>query len=268
MPYNFVLSLNLNQLKKLFMKKILILVVAASAFIFACDKDKNKEKTFKSSEVTVFGGKAWSTVTVKDGVPQQLSFVINDAALNSAAPGTDQAHNPANDFLIPLPAEALSTTPYKWIMLNWNPAGHEPEHVYTIPHFDIHYYQTAPDEVMNYMDEAKLNTDVPAGYVPANHVSGPGIPMMGKHYIDAAASELNGQTFTQTFLFGSYNGKVVFWEPMITQNFLKNTSNFERPIPQPEKFQQAGYYPTKMKVVKKGNQTEVTLTGFQKRQAS
>lgn len=252
------------------MKKILILVVAASSFIFACDKDKNKEKTYKSDEVTVFGGKAWSTVTVKDGAPKELSFVINDAALNSAEPhpGGDQTHNPANDFLIPLPADASAVTPYKWIMLNWNPAGHEPEHVYTVPHFDIHYYQTSPEEVMNYMDQTKLNKEVAAGYVPDNHLSGPGVPMMGKHYIDKDAGELNGQNFTETFLFGSYDGKVVFWEPMITQNFLQNTNNYERAIPQPTKFDKAGYYPTKMKVVKRGKQTEVTLTGFVKRQAS
>ena len=47
------------------MKKFLILAVAASSFIFACDKDKNNEKTFKSDEVTVFGGKAWSSVSAK-----------------------------------------------------------------------------------------------------------------------------------------------------------------------------------------------------------
>jgi len=254
------------------MKKILVLMVAVTTLLVACDKDKNAkaQKTFKSEEVTVFGGKSWSSFTVKDGVPQELSFVLSNASLNSApaATGHEQGHDPANDFIIPLPQAALEATPYKFIMLNWNPAGHEPEHVYTIPHFDIHYYQTTPQEVMGYMDETKLNKEVATGYVPANHISGPGVPMMGKHYIDAASSELNGQTFTQTFLYGSYDGKVVFWEPMITRDFLKNTTKFERAIPQPAKFEQAGYYPTKMKVEKHGQQVEVTLSDFQQRQAS
>jgi len=92
--------------------------------------------------------------------------------------------------------------------------------------------------------------------------------MMGKHYIDAASGELNGQTFTQTFLYGSYDAKVVFYEPMITLDFLKNTAHFDRSIPQPTKFEKAGYYPTKMKVQKRNGQTEITLYEFVKRQAS
>jgi hypothetical protein len=252
------------------MKKILVLVVAASTFIFACDKNKNGEKVYKTDETTVFGGKAWSSITVKDEVPQQLSFVVTDAVLNSAPAPTpgETGHNPANDFIIPLPETALASTPFKFVMLNWNPSGHEPEHVYTIPHFDIHFYETNPDEVMNYMDQTKLNKEVPADYIPANHISGPGVPMMGKHYIDATAGELNGHTFDQTFLYGAYDGKVVFYEPMITLDFLKNTQHFERPIPQPGKFQKEGYYPTKMKVEKRNGQTEITLFGFEKKQAS
>ena len=250
------------------MKKFLILAVATSSFIFACDKDKKGEKTYKSDEVTVFGGKAWSTVTVKGDVPQELSFVVTDATLNSApAPVPGEGHNPANDFVISVPANA-SVTPFKFIMLNWNPAGHEPDHVYTIPHFDIHFYETTPNEVMGYMDNDKLNKEVPADYIPANHISGPGVPMMGKHYIDAASGELNGHTFDQTFLYGAYDGKVVFYEPMITLDFLKNTQHFDRSIPQPAKFENAGYYPTKMKVQKRNGQTEITLYEFVKRQAS
>ena len=252
------------------MKKILVLLVIASGFIFACDKDKNGERTYKSNEVTVFSGKAWSNFSVKGDVPQELSFVVNDAVLNSAPPPAEgeTGHNPANDFIIPLPTEASAATPFKFVMLNWNPMGHEPEHVYTIPHFDIHFYETTPDQVMGYMDQTKLNTEVAAGYVPANHISGPGVPMMGKHYIDATSGELNGHTFDQTFLYGAYDGKVVFYEPMITLDFLKNTEHFDRSIPQPTKFEKAGYYPTKMKVQKRNDQTEITLYAFEKRQAS
>jgi hypothetical protein len=252
------------------MKKFLILVVTASSFLFACNKENTGENFYKSDDVTVFGGKAWSAIKVKDNVPQELSFVVNDAVLNTApaAEEGETGHNPANDFLIPLPVTASSVTPFKWIMLNWNPAGHEPDHIYTIPHFDIHFYETTPDEVMSYMDQTKLNANVPADYVPANHISGPGVPMMGKHYIDAASPELNGQGFTQTFLYGAYDAKVVFFEPMITLDFLKNTAHFDRTIPQPAKFASAGYYPTKLKVQKRNGQTEVTLYGFVKRQAS
>ncbi|HTM91180.1 MAG TPA: hypothetical protein VL095_02090 [Flavisolibacter sp.] len=118
------------------------------------------------------------------------------------------------------------------------------------------------------MDDTKLNAEPNAAYIPANHISGPGVPMMGRHYIDATSPELHNETFTQTFLFGSYDSKVVFWEPMITLQFLKNTTQFERALPQPAKFQQSGYYPTKMKINRHDGVTEISLTDFVSRQAS
>jgi hypothetical protein len=252
------------------MKKILILVIAASTFIFACDKDKNKnkDKEYKSAETTLHNGKVWTSAKVgKDGKPVSVSIVVNDAAMNSVPLGQPSDHmSPANNLLIPIAGE--SGTPFKFAMVNWNSSGHEPDQVYTLPHFDFHFYTSTQAEVMNYMDETKLNAEPNAAYIPANHISGPGVPMMGRHYIDATSPELQGQTFTQTFLFGSYDSKVVFWEPMITQAFLKNTTQFERALPQPSKFQQAGYYPTKMKISRHDGVTEISLTDFVSRQAS
>lgn len=254
------------------MKKILILV-AASTFMFACDKDKNKDNVFKSAEVSIHGGKAWSTIRLsKEGAPQQLSLVINDDVLNTVpigGPG-DGHDGHGNDLFVPLHPKAIESTPFKTIMLNWNKNGHEPDGVYTLPHFDFHFYTTAESEIMNYTDPVKMDQNVPASdFVPANYIApGPGIPMMGKHYIDVASPELHGQKFTQTLLYGSYDSKVVFVEPMITLEFLKNTVLFERAIPQPLKFEKTGYYPTKMRIVKHDGVTEIILDQFVYRKAS
>ena len=250
------------------MKKFLILAVAASSFIFACDKDKNKDKEYKSDEVTLHGGKVWTSAKVdKDGKPLSVSILVNDAALSSVPVGQPSDHmSPQNNILIPISEK--SGTPFRFAMVNWNSSGHEPDNVYTVPHFDFHFYTSNQADVMNYMDDAKLNAEPAAGYIPANHISGPGVPMMGKHFIDANTPELHGQQFTQTFLYGSYDSKVVFMEPMITLAFLKNTTTFERSIPQPTKFQQAGFYPTKMKVSRHDGVTEITLEDFVSRQAS
>jgi len=250
------------------MKKFLILFVAASSFIFACDKDKNKDKEYKSDEASLHSGKVWSSAKVdKDGKPLNVSIVVNDAALNSVPLGQPSDHmSPQNNLLIPIADK--SGTPFKFIMLNWNSSGHEPDHVYTVPHFDFHFYTSNQNEVMSYMDEAKLAAEPSGDYIPASYVSGAPVPMMGKHYIDVNTPELHGQSFTQTFLFGSYNSKVVFWEPMITLDFLKNTTQFERSIAQPSKYQQAGYYPTKMKISRHDGVTQISLTDFVNRQAS
>jgi hypothetical protein len=270
LQYNFASSSNLNQ--QIIMKKIFLLV-ATSTLLFACDKEKNKEGVFKSQEVTIHGGKAWSQVRLnKDGVPQQLSLVLNDDVLNTVPIGGegDGHDGHGNDLFIPLHNKAIESTPFKTIMLNWNKNGHEPAGIYTLPHFDFHFYTTPESEVMGYTDTVKMDHNLPAAaYVPPTYIApGPGIPMMGKHYIDVTSPELNGQTFTQTFLYGSYDSKVVFMEPMITLAFLKNTTSFERAIPQPSKYQQSGYYPTKLRIVKHDGVTEIILDGFVQRQAS
>jgi hypothetical protein len=250
------------------MKNLLILAILASTLILAFNKDNGKNKEYKSEETSLHKGKVWTSAKVdKDGKPLSVSIVLNDAALTSVPLGQPTDHmSPANNLLIPIPDK--SGTPFKFAMVNWNSSGHEPDHIYTLPHFDFHFYLSTQAEVMSYMDEAKLNAEPASGYMPANHISGPGVPMMGKHYIDATSPELHNKTFTQTFLFGSYDSKVVFWEPMITQEFLKNTTQFERALPQPSKFQQAGYYPTKMKINIHNGVTEISLTDFVIRQAS
>ncbi len=252
------------------MKKILILV-AASTLVFACKKEKNKEKEYKSQETVMHGGKMWTSAKVdKDGKPQSLSIVLNDALLNSVPVGQPTDHVGHENNII-LPVSSKSGTPFKTIMVNWNSSGHEPDNVYTLPHFDFHFYMLDQDQIMNLTDDVKMNENLPAAdYVPANYISpGAGVPMMGRHWIDATSPELGGQVpFTQTFIHGSYDGKIIFLEPMITLDFLKAQTSYERNLPQPAKYQVSGYYPTKMKITRKNGVTEVELTSFVYRQAS
>lgn len=265
------LCVNIKPLINSVMKKFSFLFVSAS-LLLSCTKDKDKSGEFKGPEVQVHDGKAWTSLKLdKSGTPLQLSVVLNDAALNSVPVGGDAGNDHAeHTFILPYHPLVQEITPYKFTMLNWNPNGHDPDQVYTFPHFDIHYYMSPVSEVMTYTDDVKMNQNLPAGnYLPSNHVPANGIPMMGKHWVDITSPELNGTApFTQTFIYGSYDSKVVFYEPMITLDFLKNTAGFERSIPQPAKFQKAGYYPTKLTIKKHDGLTEVSLDGFIYRQAS
>ncbi len=253
------------------MKKI-FLFVAAATFLVSCKKDEDKEQTYKGATVQLHNGKAWSSVKVdKTGKPLQLAITINNAALNSLPTGGSQGHDHSNNLVVPLHPKAVSGTPFKFVGLNWNPAGHPPQNIYTLPHFDFHFYMVTPAEVEATVDVAKMNIQPPADYIPQNHIAVDPVPQMGLHWIDVTSPELdpnNPATFTQTFIFGSNDGKVTFYEPMITLDFLKSSSNFERNIPQPSKVHQTGYYPTKMRIVKQGDETSVILDGFVLRQAS
>ncbi|HJW18111.1 MAG TPA: hypothetical protein VJ499_13360 [Flavisolibacter sp.] len=253
------------------MKKVIVMLTVVAALV-SCKKDKDKSNVFTGPQTAVYHGKAWSSLKVNnEGNPEKLTLSI-DAATLATVPvgeeGSSEDHGHENNLLISLPEKALELTPFKFIMLNWNPMGHEPAGVYDTAHFDMHFYLTPANEVMNYVDMTKIDNLPSTDYVPANHIAGPGVPMMGKHWIDVTSPELHGVPFTQTFLYGSYNGQVVFYEPMITLDFLKATSTFQRSIPQPAKFKTAGYYPTRMTINKEAGNTNISLEGFVYRQAS
>ncbi|HEX2534175.1 MAG TPA: DUF5602 domain-containing protein [Chitinophagaceae bacterium] len=253
------------------MKKLL-LACALATTLFSCDKDKDKAGTFKGAQVQVHDGKAWTWIKMdKEGKPVQLGLTISNAALNSVPLESDGGHDHENNLILPLHEKAIASTPFKFLFLNWNAEGHPPMEVYGLAHFDIHYYMVPAAEVTQYTDEEKLDQNPPPGYVPATFFPGPYVPQMGKHFLDSQSPELdpdNPQPFTQTFIYGTYGGKVTFYEPMITLDFLKTANSFERTIPQPQKFEKAGYYPTRMKVVRTAHGTDVILEGLTYRDAS
>ncbi|HEY0679193.1 MAG TPA: hypothetical protein VGD17_12970 [Chitinophagaceae bacterium] len=254
------------------MKKVFLLIASAAMILASCEKTNNKGGIFKGPDTKVYHGKAWTWIELDEqDKPLKVAISINDAALNSVAPASQDdhagGHSHDNNIVLQFHPKA-DATPFKHVWLNWNPNGHPPTNIYTLPHFDMHFYMVPSEERETYVDQAKLDAVPAPGYVPANHIGVDPIPAMGMHFVDLTAPELNGAQFTQTFIFGSYDRNLIFWEPMITLEFLKNTTSFERMLPQPAKFQQSGYYPTKMRIVKENDVTNIILDGFVYRQAS
>lgn len=254
------------------MKKFFLLSLAAIAVFTSCTKEKDSDKSgvFKGPEVTVYHGKAWTWIQLtKQGTPERVAISINEDALNTVKIGDDNSGGHQHDDHVVLPFHPKAdVTLFNHVWLNWNPGGHPPAGIYNKPHFDLHYYMVSSQERETFIDPAKLNANLAADYLPANYIGVDPVPTMGKHYVDVTSPELNGQPFTQTYIHGSYDAKLVFLEPMITLDFLKATTDFVRDLPQPAKFQKTGYYPTKMRVTKQGTVTNVILEAFVLRQAS
>jgi hypothetical protein len=188
-------------------------------------------------------------------------------------------------FLLPLPAQAPE--PYHLVELDWNPHGHEPKGVYTVPHFDFHFYSISLAERNSIMPSnpnfaAEANNVPTDGYVPPFYVvPGPpaalAVPMMGVHWSDVRSPELQNvlgnpaayRPFTATFIYGSWNGRFTFYEPMITRAYLlSQPDNVITQIPTPERYPVAGYYPTAYRVTYDAQSKEylVALTGLTARQ--
>jgi hypothetical protein len=194
-----------------------------------------------------------------DKTPIELGVAVDSAALEGL-PST------GTPVMLRLELPKLAPAPYQFVMFDWNSHGHEPEGVYNLPHFDFHFYTTSEEEVAGIVptdpDFASDANDVPVGdFVPQFYsvLAGPGdppsavaVPQMGVHWIDVRSPELQGvfgnpggfQTFTRTFIYGSWDGRLTFLEPMITRAYLLTHPEEIVPIPQPARYPQAGWYPS------------------------
>ncbi len=260
------------------MKKVLFFAALSALAFTSCKKEDPKERVFKGAVQTFQHGKAWTWYEEDNtGKPLRLAIAVDDEAMKSldrSVPGEDHGggHTHNNSISLKLHPKA-GTTPFNHVLVDWNPQGHPPAPVYDKPHFDFHFYTSTEQERMAIpayeQDSLKFKNLPSAGYMPQSYIPIPGgVPQMGTHWVDVTSGELNGQPFTQTFLYGSYDGKVTFYEPMITEAFIKQNASFERTIPQPDKYGKAGWYPIKMRLEKKNGATHIILEQFVSKQAS
>jgi hypothetical protein len=188
-------------------------------------------------------------------------------------------------FALPEELASNGTTPFKWISVNWNPMGHPPPAppVWAVPHLDFHFYimeraavrQIRPgpcSELIHCDDFKRAQMPVPTRYVHADHIDvGAAVPDMGNHLIDAKSPELvnAGTMFTHTFIFGAYDGHIIFYEPMITQAYLESRPDLCVPIKQPQAWAIEGYYPTTycIRYLADEERYTVSLEGFAHRRA-
>jgi hypothetical protein len=236
----------------------------AMGAIAACSRDTS---TAPNAALLVYGpaqsiGQGTARVYVQldaAGKPSALGVALSEGALTNLPmtplPGGGVA---AATLSMALPAEAKSTG-FDHVMLDWNPQGHEPALVYTLPHFDFHFYTVSEATVMAIMPtdpefNAKLEKMPAEAYRPVGTIKLPGgVPMMGAHWVDPTSPELlpppNNATFTRTFLYGSYDGHFIFFEPMITKAHIESLKSVQgnlitTPIKVAPSFEKPGSYPT------------------------
>ncbi len=168
------------------------------------------------------------------------------------------------ETVVALPAAAVSAGPYTVFAANWNPMGHPPPAIYTVPHFDFHFYMIS-DATRMAIAGGPVTSPPPAAAVPPDYVGDPvTVPMMGQHFTDSKASEFTGQPFTATLVYGYYGGKMAFVEPMIALSYLNAKQTYSAAIKQPATYPAPGLYPTHYAVSfdAASNTYTVTLDGL------
>lgn len=249
------------------MKKILV-ALATSLLLVACVKDHDlSPKQFFGPKVQMGNGTAQSWLALDAaGAPQSIGFTLSKNSLDNLPTAAAMS-----DFMLALPTEAADKTPFQFIMINWNAMGHEPPGIYDVPHFDFHFYMAPMSEVMSIPPYGKAPAkfdNLPAkDYLPVGFAKNPaGVPGMGAHWSDLSSPEFKGGAFTETFVYGSYDGHVTFWEQMVTLSYMKSSPKLDREIKLPAKYEKPGYYPTRYSIQTKADGSqEVALSQFVKR---
>lgn len=225
---------------------------------------KGKAGTFVGATRPLGSGTVRSWVTLDDaGKPVAVGLTISESAFKSA-PAELPKGKEGVELILPLPKEA-ATTAFDHIGFDWNPMGHPPANIYTVPHFDIHFYTISSAERESITaqgdDLQKCYVKPAPEYAPAGYILAPdtAVPRMGAHWVDPSARELNGQPFTRTFLYGNYNGRIIFYEPMIAKSFFETKTDLTEYIKLPQKYARPGYYPTRYSVRYDANQKEYTV---------
>jgi hypothetical protein len=220
--------------------------------------------TLKSSTMNVFNSstkpigngvaRGWVKVN-KNGDPLEVGVTLSDKALMNL-PDEPQM------FVFNLPKNKGHNF-YTHLLMDWNPHGHEPTGIYDLPHFDFHFYIIPSEERMGIppMDPPYMDPAPSSEFVPELYMQLPGlVPEMGAHWVDLTSPELHGAKFTHTFIWGSYAGEFVFWEPMITKEYFESYPDAIFDIKQPTAYQKDGWYPLKYKVSYSTKPNEFTVS--------
>ena len=203
---------------------------------------------YKGAAVPLGRGSAHAWVMMgKNHEPKAVGVSISAAAID----GIEASHGEA--LTLPFPRQAAGT-PFDHVYLNWNPHGHPPAQIWGVAHFDVHFYMTTPAEREAITDKdpafmQKAARHPAARLIPADYIVEPEpVPAMGVHWADATTPEFHGKSFTHTLIYGAWDGRVTFIEPMIAKTVFDKREPVVAAIKQPDAVAVPGRYPTRYRI--------------------
>ena len=293
-----------RRLAKSKLRKTVLLV--ATLTIMGCSDNKQAgESTARSlgANSSVGNGTVSSYAEFdKSGAPKAIGIIFQASALEGLPSAPSDGHHcfdrnkdgkvdpqtecfASHEWVIPLPSDAArrSEIPFKWVGLNWNPHGHIPPGVYDLPHFDVHFYIDPIEKVFAVApgpcgpefvrcDQFELATKpLPPNYMNPDFKNvGAVAPAMGNHLIDQTSPEFNGKKFTRTWIYGVYDGRLTFYEEMLTRDYLLSQPTACFPIKPAAAVGVKGYYPSQscIRYNSQANEYTISIEGFALREAS
>jgi hypothetical protein len=144
-----------------------------------------------------------------------------------SVPSDDEAFQSVG---IEMPEEVRDRTFVHFLRINWIASGHGPS-PYGTPHFDLHFYRGTNAEI-DAIDCSEEGPFPAATLSPLYQAPTLCVSRMGYHAWPTA--DLVSNTFGASIILGYYAQKMVFIEPMITQERFLQRKSFELDIARPE----------------------------------
>ncbi len=212
---------------------------------------------------TAFGASVCSWAQVSGSKVVAVGATVPMAAIENTPLDAPMVWPPVFAAIVPMPAEARAATGMDHLTVYWEPHGHPPGPFLT-PHFDFHFYTISDAERLAIDCTSKTKpANLPAGYVlPDVDIPGVGmlvglcVPTMGMHSL--VSSEVDATTpFSGTMVLGSYNGKPIFFEPMVAKAKLMEKHSFTLPMSTPPGLAAGVHYPARFEAV-----YDATIPGY------
>jgi hypothetical protein len=279
-------------------------VACAGVQVTGCSDSRNASPSRLLGAYASVGKSTVSSYAELDGngAPKAIGIVFHPGALDELPTTRSDGHHcfdrngdgkidldeecfGSHEWVIPLPSDVVrhARIPFKWVGLNWNPHGHIPPGVYHLPHFDVHFYMEPIEKIYAIKpgpcgpefvscENFRIATKpIPANYMHADFRNVEAVaPAMGNHLVDLTSPEFNKQTFTRTWIYGVYDGRVTFYEEMVTREYLLSNPATCFPLKSPAAVAVKGYYPTQscIRYRRDTNEHTVSMEGFVLREAS
>ncbi|MDE2230349.1 MAG: DUF5602 domain-containing protein [Alphaproteobacteria bacterium] len=246
-------------------RPFLALLTLAAAAALAAAPTLAQAKTYAGKAVRIGHGTAHTFVrTNAAGHAVAIGVVLTASALD----GLPKATKKKDDFpyFVPMPAKGPRTV-VDHVVVDWEALGHPPPHVYDVPHLDFHFYLVSRAAQRKVAFKSENDSGLPAqqppaDLLPAGYIVPPGtaVPHMGVHAVNPAGPEFHGQPFTATFIYGYYDQKLTFLEPMASVAFLKSKPAFAAAVARPASYSKPGAYPAAYSVTYNAANKSYALT--------
>ena len=201
----------------------------------------------------VFGSRICVGGTARGNEIRSITATVPLSVIQGAPPPGAMKWPPQSDLVLALPAEIQTATGVTELTFYWEAMGHPPGPFLT-PHFDFHFYVVSEAErrAMDCKNDTKPES-LPTGYslldvdIPGiGLLKGLCVPLMGMHSLLGAEAKAT-KPFKSTLVMGFYNGKPIFFEPMIARATLLDKKSFSLSVPSPSQVPANVHYPRHFK---------------------